>query len=76
MADGRLPGSHWAARLTILFVLAVLVFTAGLSGAAVDVGRRAYDCGSRVVLTLWAPFLEPDTPAPPRPVSGCLRRDG
>jgi hypothetical protein len=76
LADGRLPVSHWAARLTILFVLAVLVFTAGVSGAAVDVGRRAYDCGSRATLALWAPLLEPEAPAPPRPISGCLHRDG
>jgi hypothetical protein len=79
LADVRLPVSHWAARLTILFVLAATVFMAAFTGTAVEVGRGAYDCASRVTLILWAPLLEPDdpgNPAPPRPINGCSHRDG
>ena len=78
MADVRLPASHWAARLTILFVLSVLVFTAAVTGAATGVAQWAVDCGGRVTGFLWAPLLDTGDPArpAPRPVSGCFHRDG
>jgi hypothetical protein len=70
--------SHWAARLTILFVLAVLVFAAGFSGAAWAVAQQAYDCGSRVTLSLWSPSGGPEETGPPAPppVGGCLDPEG
>lgn len=62
MADVRLPTAHWAARLTILAVLSVILFAGAFTGAIAGGARWATDCGTRIATHLWAPLLDTDDP--------------
>ena len=65
-----MPATHWAARLSILFVLAAVVFAGVFTGALRDTAYRATACGTRIVTGIWAPLQDAGRAAP-APVSGC-----
>jgi hypothetical protein len=63
LADTSLPTAHWAGRLTILFILAVLIFAAAFTGAVASSFTWTVHCGTHVAKVIWEPLTETDEPA-------------
>jgi hypothetical protein len=68
-----MPATHWAGRIAILAVVALMVVSFGVSGAFLGVVRWGAHCGGGTIEYLLSPLLDNhDAVVRPGPAAVCF----